>query len=95
MDGSSSSSDQGDAPPFVTATHDVLFAAGELAKCDVCGEELPDGADEEGFAIAGRGLYVWSRGGEVRYEEPPLCASCATALGVSALARAEIEEEEG
>jgi hypothetical protein len=45
--------------------------------------------------MPGRALYVWTRGDEVRREEPPLCASCAAALGLTALARWEIEEEEG
>jgi hypothetical protein len=44
---------------------------------------------------AGSGLYVWTRGEEVRYEEPPLCAECAKAIGLAALAQWEIEEEEG
>jgi hypothetical protein len=44
---------------------------------------------------AGRGLYVWARGEEVRYEEPPLCARCATAIGLTALALFSMEEEEG
>jgi len=59
--------------------------------------------DEDGFEsgpqsgphVAGRGLLVWSRGGERRYQEPPLCSGCAAAIGVSALQRWEIEEEEG
>lgn len=44
---------------------------------------------------AGRGLYVWPRGDEVRYEEPPLCGKCATAIGLTALAIFSVEEEEG
>ncbi len=64
--------------------------------CDVCGVALPDEDDDDDALITGgRGLYVWSRGGEVVYEEPRLCASCAMAIGMSALARWEIEEEEG
>ena len=35
------------------------------------------------------------RGEEVRIEEPPLCAACATAIGVTALAQWSVEEEEG
>lgn len=56
--------------------------------CDACNEPI------EGEP-AGRGLYVWTRGDEVRYEEPPLCARCATAIGVTALATWSVEEEEG
>lgn len=44
---------------------------------------------------AGHGLYVWARGEEVRHEEPPLCARCATAIGLTALALFSMEEEEG
>ncbi len=51
--------------------------------------------DESGYDVSGRGLLVWSRGGERRYQEPPLCSGCAAAIGVSALQRWEIEEEEG
>jgi hypothetical protein len=80
---------------FVTATHEALFAE-EPPRCDACGVRL-DEVDEtdEGYAVAGSGLYVSTRGSEVRYEEPPLCPSCAAAVGMSALARWEIEEEEG
>jgi hypothetical protein len=80
---------------FKTAGHDVLFGdEGELASCDVCGVAVTDD-DGEGSEVPGRGHYVWARGDEVRRESPPLCASCAAALGLSALARWEIEEEEG
>jgi hypothetical protein len=46
-------------------------------------------------SVRGRGLLVWARGEERRYEEPHLCPSCASAIGVSALQRWEIEEDEG
>jgi hypothetical protein len=55
--------------------------------CDVCGsffEGEPGGA----------GLLVWTRGEEVRYEEPPLCEECAMRVTIGALLRWEIEEEE-
>lgn len=81
---------------FVTAGHAVLFEESTQACCDVCGapmNALPD--DEEGPLVSGRGLLVWARGDERRYQEPPLCPSCASAIGVSALQRWEIEEEEG
>jgi hypothetical protein len=84
-----------DETPYHRASHEILFAE-EAPKCDVCGVPLDDeGDDDEGVALAGSGLYIWSRGGETIYEETPLCASCSTAIGVSALARWEIEEEEG
>jgi hypothetical protein len=81
---------------FVTASHAVLFKDDEAAQCDVCGEQV-EASDEpgEGFDVHGRGLLVWARGEERRYQEPPLCPGCAAAIGVSALQRWEIEEEEG
>ncbi|HMY15063.1 MAG TPA: hypothetical protein PKA58_01980 [Polyangium sp.] len=57
-------------------------------ECDACGAVF------EGEP-AGRGLYVWFRGEEMRCEEPPLCAKCATAIGLTALALFSMEEEEG
>lgn len=65
-------------------------AAEDSARCcDVCDAPIEDEAE------ASRGLYVWARGGEVHYEEPHLCESCATAIGVTALAAWSVEEEEG
>jgi hypothetical protein len=77
------------------ATHAELFeeVAAESELCDVCGEAVEE--DEDGFAVGGRGLYVWTRGDEVRYEEPALCAHCGTAIGVMALAQWDLEEDEG
>lgn len=87
---------EGRAPDaFVTATHEVLFASETTVRCDACGEALPTEDDDDSFAITGRGLLVWARGDEVRREEPPLCASCAAAIGLTALSRWELEEEEG
>lgn len=60
----------------------------EALCCDACDEPL-DGEP------AGRGLYMWTRGDEVRFEEPALCGRCATAIGVTALAAWSVEEEEG
>ncbi len=58
----------------------------ETFECDSCGNRI------EGEP-AGRGLYVWTRGEEVRYEEPPLCSACANAIGLAALAQWELEED--
>jgi hypothetical protein len=44
---------------------------------------------------AGSGLLVWTRGTETHTEEPPLCEACATAIGLSALKRWQMEDEEG
>jgi hypothetical protein len=57
--------------------------------CDACEKPILDGEP------AGTGLYVFARGDEVRYEEPPLCQRCSLAIGVTALVRWAEEEEEG
>jgi len=66
----------------------------EPVRCDACGAPLPEDADE-GFSLPGQGVYLWTRGSEVRFEKVPLCPDCASGIGMSALARWEIEEEEG
>ncbi len=55
--------------------------------CDACSEPTADDA--------GGGLLIFARGGETSYEEPPLCAKCSVAIGVTALVRWAEEEEEG
>lgn len=55
--------------------------------CDVCGQHF------EGEP-AGSGLFLWTRGDEVRFEEPPLCEACAENVTLDALTRWEVEEEE-
>jgi hypothetical protein len=55
-------------------------------ECDACGKRCEG---EPG----GHGLYVWTRGDEVRYEEPPLCNACANAIGLAAMAQWELEED--
>lgn len=82
---------------FVTAGHAVLFEETEERRCDVCAGALSsdNDGDDESETGTGRGLLLWSRGEERRYQEAPLCTACATAIGVSALQRWEIEEEEG
>jgi hypothetical protein len=57
--------------------------------CDACGQWF------EGEP-AGAGLFLWTRGEEVRYEEPPLCEGCASEITVGALVKWDAEgEEEG
>ena len=86
---------EGDATAScVTATHEVLFQIREPAQCDACGGSLPDEPDD-GRGLAGSGTYMWLRGDSVEVENVPLCASCAAAIGITALSRWEIEEEEG
>jgi hypothetical protein len=55
--------------------------------CDVCGKHF------EGEP-AGAGLFMWTRGEEVRFEEPPLCPECADSVTQGALSRFETEAEE-
>jgi len=57
-------------------------------RCDICSRPI----EGEPF---GRGLYMWTRGDERRFEEPALCARCSIAIGVQALAAWSVEEEEG
>jgi hypothetical protein len=93
----------GEAPIFVVTTPAV--AADEVAemalrlRAQVQLEEAPLVCDACDTPIdgepAGSGLFVWSRGEDrPRIEEPPLCESCATAIGVTALRTWDTEEEE-
>jgi hypothetical protein len=84
-----------EASPVVTASHEILFQASESEACDACGGPLPDGGEDDGYELPGSTVYMWTRGESVRFEKAPLCASCATAIGVAAMSRWEIEEEEG
>ena len=80
---------------LVVVSHDALFVGVPSTRCDACGEPIAEGEGAEGYSVAGTGVYLWARGEETRLESVPLCASCASAIGMTALARWEIEEEEG
>ena len=68
---------------------DEAAAPARSFECDACGQRF----DGEPY---GAGLYLWTRGDEVRFEEPPLCEKCATEITVGAHARwASEDEEEG
>ena len=69
-------------------THRALFAHPSERRCDLCDASIP--LHEGG----GSGLFIWNRGGEVRYEEPPLCVHCGPALALTAMRRWEEEDEE-
>lgn len=56
--------------------------------CDACGGALEDG---EPF---GKGLLTWTRGDELRWEEPGLCERCAHIIGLAALRSFAFEDEE-
>ena len=75
-----------------------------LLRCDACGGLVDSalGSRSEAAASEDRelgapasGLLVFVHDGEARYEEPPLCARCSVAIGVTALVRWAEEEEEG
>jgi len=74
-------------PRASIATHRALFIDASERRCDAC-DALISGED------GGSGLYIWTRGGEVRYEEPPLCAACGPAIAQTAFRRWEEEDEE-
>jgi hypothetical protein len=61
--------------------------ASRTYECDACGRCF-DGEP------AGAGLFLWTRGDEVRYEEPPLCEQCASKITVGALLKWDTEDEE-
>jgi hypothetical protein len=88
-----------EAPPatgeLVVCSHEELFVEVPSSRCDACGEPIAETDGADGYDIPGRGIYLWARGEETRLESVPLCASCASAIGMTALARWEIEEEEG
>lgn len=54
--------------------------------CDLCGKRF------EGTP-GGSGLFMWTRGGEVRTEEPPLCEVCANKITLRALC--DFEQDAG
>ncbi len=58
------------------------------ARCDAC-DVVIDGEP------AGKGLFYWFRGDELRFDEPPLCGDCAAAITHAANRAWDIEEEEG
>lgn len=62
--------------------------APEPLRCDACGARIVG-------EPAGRGLLVFVRGDDVVREEPPLCESCALAVGVTAVRRWDLDEDEG
>jgi predicted RNA-binding Zn-ribbon protein involved in translation (DUF1610 family) len=56
-------------------------------QCDMCGQSFAG-------PPAGSGLLMWTRGTEVRYEEPPLCETCGGRVAVGALMQWLADEEE-
>ncbi|HEX4447561.1 MAG TPA: hypothetical protein VH044_12520 [Polyangiaceae bacterium] len=85
-----------DGAAYVVASHHALFHETPASRCDACGESIADGDPAPGgYGAPGHGVYLWARGDETRLETVPLCTACAATIGMTALARWEIEEEEG
>ena len=63
----------------------------EPALCDACNTPLDLSDVEE----QGKGVFLWVRGDQRRYDEVPLCPNCGTAIGMAVLARYAMEEDEG
>ena len=78
--------DGGPTSPALPA--DAPEEAKDPLRCDACGEAI------EG-SPAGSGLFLWTRGEEVRYEEPPLCERCAYAIAVGGTLQWGNLDEEG
>jgi hypothetical protein len=72
-----------------TLTQRQLFEVSEDRCCDVCGVVVDE--DDEDASTA---LYIWTRGDETRYEQPPICAKCGPALGLAQVRRWAIEDDE-
>ena len=80
-------------PVISCAIDDVAYASlrsqhgtvDEPPRCNACNAPI-DGPP------GGSGLLLWTRGEEVRFDEPPLCAQCATAIGVTMLTQWELDD---
>ncbi len=59
----------------------------QIYDCDLCGKTF------EGQP-AGSGLLLWTRGTEMRIEEPPLCERCAARVTGNALYQWAIDDDE-
>ncbi len=83
--------------------HEILFAEPLIERCDACGDDLcahemlalSSDSDAHERTNATHGVYLSARGDEIRLEKAPLCGSCSTALGMTALMQWDLEEEEG
>ena len=88
--GAVQSTREGLAPVAIAADEVALARASsrreESPCCDVC--SAPVSAED----LHG-GLFVWSRSGETVIDEPPVCASCGSVLGISLLRALRIRDE--
>lgn len=83
--------------PFITVTYDERVAAPVESPpvespprtylCDLCEKDC-DGDP------AGKGLFLWWRGTEMRFDEPPLCEDCAKRITLGAASKWALEDEE-
>lgn len=84
-----------EASPLVVsyAADDIALAAltrrqdDDAPLCHACDARL------DGATIT-TGLLVWARGEELVTEEPPLCPACSAAIGLTALRRFALEDDE-
>lgn len=74
-----------------SATHEILFESDDAIRCDACGSPI---TEDDGTRVSGRGLLVFARGDEIRYEEPHLCDECATAVGITQHRLWDLEDDE-
>ncbi len=80
-------------PVISCAIDDVALASlrrqqDDKITCGLCDEPI------EGRPMAS-GLMMWTRGDDVRYDEPPLCTRCASRIAVNAWSRwAQVDEFE-
>lgn len=56
-------------------------------RCDLCGRIHSGRPDSSG-------LFLWTRGKEIRYDEPPLCEECAKGLVLGVVTKWSLEDEE-
>ena len=80
--------------PFITVSYEELPrvtseppAAKASYCCDLC-DQACDGSP------AGKGLLLWWRGTEMRFDEPPLCEECARSITIGAVSKWALEDEE-
>ncbi|MGC4064213.1 MAG: hypothetical protein QM784_06130 [Polyangiaceae bacterium] len=78
--------------PVVSETNPDLGGAGEAASattyhCDLCDKAC------EGEP-SGKGLLLWWRGTEMRFDEPPLCEECSSRITLGAMSKWALEDEE-
>jgi len=82
-------------PVHTVAIDDVALAAlrsrsdqasADRARCDLCDAPVDE-------TPAASGLLLWTRGEEVRADEPPLCRACAAAIASVALASSTDDDD--